>query len=114
MSGARGKILRFFISFVTIGLIVYFMRDKIQEALAILRHEVIWGWLIAAVLGYFLGLAIMALRLQCVFRVQEIQMTFSECFHLGFVGLFYNLMLPSAVGGDVAKAFYAYKHSGKK
>jgi hypothetical protein len=23
-------------------------------------------------------------------------------------------MLPSAVGGDVVKAFYAYKHSGKK
>ena len=41
-------------------------------------------------------------------------MSFLECYHLGFVGLFYNLMLPSAVGGDVAKAVYAYKHSGKK
>jgi uncharacterized protein (TIRG00374 family) len=41
-------------------------------------------------------------------------MTFRECYHLGFVGLFYNLMMPSSVGGDVAKAFYAYKHSGKK
>jgi hypothetical protein len=82
--------------------------------MAILRHEVVWGWFAAAIAGYFLGLAILAVRLQWVFRVQNIRMTFRECYHLGFVGLFYNLMLPSSVGGDVAKAFYAYKHSGKK
>jgi uncharacterized protein (TIRG00374 family) len=110
----RGKILRFAISFAAIGLIVYFMRGKLHESMAILRHEVVWGWLAAAIAGYFVGLAIIAVRLQWVFRVQDIRMTFLECYHLGFVGLFYNLMLPSAVGGDVAKAVYAYKHSGKK
>jgi len=110
----KGKILRFVISFAAIGLIVFFMRDKLHESMAILRHEVVWGWFVLAVAGYFVGLAIIAVRLQWVFRVQDIHMTFSECYHLGFVGLFYNLMLPSAVGGDVAKAVYAYKHSGKK
>ena len=110
----RGKILRFVISFAAIGIIVYFTRSKLHESMSILRHEVLWGWFAVAVAGYFLGLAIIAIRLQWVFRVQNIHMTFSECYHLGFVGLFYNLMLPSAVGGDVAKAFYAYKHSGKK
>lgn len=110
----KGKILRFFISFAAIGLIVFFMRDKLHESMAILRHEVVWGWFALAVAGYFIGLAIIAVRLQWVFRVQDIHMTFPECYHLGFVGLFYNLMLPSAVGGDVAKAVYAYKHSGKK
>ena len=114
MSGAKGKILRFVISFAAIGLIVFFMRDKLHESMAILRHEVVWGWFVAAIAGYFVGLAILAIRLQWVFRVQDIRMTFRECYHLGFVGLFYNLMLPSSVGGDVAKAVYAYKHSGKK
>jgi len=114
MSGIKGKILRFVISFAAIGLIIYFMRGKIHEAVAILRHEVVWGWFVAVIVGYFIGLAIIAVRLQCVFRVQDIRMTFHECYHLGFVGLFYNLMLPSAVGGDVAKVVYAYKHSGKK
>lgn len=110
----KGKILRFAISFAAIGLIVFFMRGKLHESMAILRHEVLWGWLAAAIGGYFIGLAIIAVRLQWVFRVQDIHMTFRDCYHLGFVGLFYNLMLPSAVGGDVAKAVYAYKHSGKK
>jgi len=113
-SGMKGKILRFVISFAAIGLIVYFMRDKLHESMAILRHEVVWGWFAASIVGYFIGLAILAVRLQWVFRVQDIHMTFRECYHLGFVGLFYNLMLPSAVGGDVVKAVYAYKHSGKK
>ena len=58
--------------------------------------------------------AFFSFRLRCVFKVQNIHMTFRECYHLGFVGLFYNLMLPSSVGGDVAKVVYAYKHSGKK
>ncbi len=114
MSAAKNKILRFAISFAAIGLIVYFMRGKLHEAIAILRHEVLWSWFAVAILGYFAGLAVLAVRLQWVFRVQDIRMTFRECYHLGFVGLFYNLMLPSAVGGDVVKAFYAYKHSGKK
>jgi hypothetical protein len=114
MNGIRGKILRFVISFAAIGVIAYIMRGKIHESMAILRHEVVWGWFALAIAGYFAGLAIIAVRLQWVFRVQDIHMTFRECFHLGFVGLFYNLFLPSAVGGDVAKAVYAYKHSGKK
>jgi uncharacterized protein (TIRG00374 family) len=110
----KGKILRFAISFAAIGVIVYVMRDKIHDSMAILRREVLWGWFALAAAGYFAGLAILAVRLQWVFRVQNIHMSFRESFHLGVVGLFYNLMLPSAVGGDVAKAFYAYKYSGKK
>jgi glycosyltransferase 2 family protein len=110
----KGKILRFSISFVSIGLIVFFMRGKLHESMAILRHEVVWGWFCLAIVFYFVGLAILAVRLQSIFRVQDIRMTFRESYHLGFVGLFYNLMLPSSVGGDMAKAFYAYKHSGKK
>jgi len=114
MSGSKGKILRILISFGAIALVVYFMRDKLHEAFAILRHEVIWGWFAAAIIGYFIGLAIIAVRLLFVFRVQNVELSFGDCYHLGFVGLFYNLILPSAVGGDVAKAFYAYKRSGKK
>ena len=114
MKGARGKILRFFISFAAVGLTIYFMRGKLHEAMGILRHEVLWSWFALAILGYFVALAILAVRLQWVFKAQNIHMSFQETYHLGFIGLFYNLMLPSAVGGDVVKAFYAYKHSGKK
>ncbi len=114
MTGAKGKILRFLISFVMLGFVIYSMRDKIHDSLGILQREVQWAWFAAAVVAYFAGLAVQAVRLQWVLRVQDIHIKFKECYYLGFVGLFYNLFLPSAVGGDVAKGYYAYKHSGKK
>lgn len=107
-------ILRAFVSILAIGLLIYFMRDKLHEAAKILRSEVIWSWFVIGILTYLAGLAILAARLLFVFRVQTIRLSFLESFYLGFVGLFFNLVFPSAVGGDIAKAYYAYKHSGKK
>ena len=114
MTGHKGKALRIGISFAAIILVLYSMRDKISASISILQTETSWEWFIAAVGIYFLGLAVIAVRLQWVLRVQEIHMKFRECYYLGFVGLFYNLFLPSAVGGDIVRAFYTYKHSGKK
>lgn len=114
MKSSLGKILRFVVSFAAMGLIVFIMRDKMHEAMQILSHEVVWGWFVGSVALYFVGLAIIAVRLAWVFKVQDIYIKFWDCYYLGFLGLFYNLFLPSAVGGDVAKAYYAYKHSGKK
>lgn len=114
MMESKNKVFRLVISFVAIFLVIYAMRDKIAGSLSVLKYETDWAWFVAAIAGYFLGLAVIAVRLQWVFRVQEICMKFKECYYLGFVGLFYNLFLPSALGGDIARAFYAYKHSGKK
>ena len=100
MMGHKGKVLRIGISFAAIFLVLYSMRDKISASLSILRDETAWGWVLAAVALYFLGLAIIAVRLQWVLRVQEIHMKFKECYYLGFVGLFYNLFLPGGIGGD--------------
>ncbi|MDD5218528.1 MAG: lysylphosphatidylglycerol synthase transmembrane domain-containing protein, partial [Candidatus Omnitrophica bacterium] len=49
-----------------------------------------------------------------IFRTQEISISYLESLYLAFMGLFFNLFFPSAIGGDVAKAYYAYKHTGKK
>ncbi len=107
------KAVRFAVSLAVLGTVLYLMRDKFHDALAILQNEVSWQWIFLAVLGYFSALALMALRLQRIFKVQNIILPFKDCYHLGFIGLFYNLMFPSAIGGDLAKIFYAAKHSGK-
>ena len=112
--GWRGLVLRLLISFGAIGFIVYSFRGKLHEAVGILRTEVIWAYFFLAAVTYLLGLCLLAIRLQWVFKVHKIAVNFMESFYLGLVGLFFNLFLPSAVGGDLVKAFYAYKHSGKK
>lgn len=111
---ARNIIVRITISFLAIAVILVFMRDKLQETWHILRSDVAWGWILAGLSSYVVANLFIAYRLKLVFKVQHIVLSFKEVCHLIFVGLFFNLFLPSAVGGDLAKAYYAYKHSGKK
>lgn len=112
--GWRGLVLRLLISFGAIGFILYSFRGKLGDAVFILKTEVVWSYFLLASLIYLVGLALLAVRLQWMFKVHKIALSFGESFYLGLVGLFFNLFLPSAVGGDVVKGYYAYKHSGKK
>lgn len=109
-----GLLFRITISVVSIFLILYFLRDELPKSYRILRYEVLWYWVAVGCLFHFAALAIQALRLKIVLRLQGISLRFMETLYLNFIGLFFNLFFPSAVGGDLAKAYYAYKHSGKK
>ncbi len=113
-SGWRSSILRLLISFGAIGIIAFLLRGKLAEAFIILKKDVAWPWFFITIATYMIGLVVLSFRLQSVFSVQKIHLKFSQTFYLGFVGLFFNLFLPSAVGGDIAKAYYAVKYSGKK
>ena len=46
--------------------------------------------------------------------VQGIKLSFWRRYYLWLISLFFNMFLPSAVGGDIAKAYYIYKDTGKK
>lgn len=114
MKSLKQGALRLFISLFSLGVLVYLLRDKLGEAIHILSTDVDWNWFLICV-GVYVGVQfIMAYRLYKIFDVQGIRLTYKETAYLCFVGLFFNLFLPSAVGGDVAKIFYAAKHSGKK
>ncbi len=108
------NLMRVAISVAALGLIIFFMRDKLSEAMQIIHKGVDWSYFGLSVLLYFVALVIMAFRIQAIFKVQQIHLSAQDSFYLNFLGLFFNLFFPSAVGGDVAKAYYAYKHSGKK
>jgi uncharacterized membrane protein YbhN (UPF0104 family) len=73
-------------------------------------------------LWYFvLGLAaftasqlIIAFRWWVLLRAQQIHITGSATIRLHFLGLFYNNVMPGAVGGDLLKAWYVTKHTNKR
>lgn len=106
--------MRVLVSLTMVVFILFFLRGKLGDSLNILITEVRWEWFVIAIIAYIVCLFLLSLRLFFVFRVQEILISYGETFYLGLVGLFFNLFFPSAVGGDVAKAYYAYKQSGKK
>lgn len=63
---------------------------------------------------FLLSLLTITFRLHAILRVQNVRISIPWLFYLGLVGQFFNVFLPSSVGGDVAKAYYAYRHSGRK
>lgn len=113
-SGWKSLVVRISTTLLAFGVIIYWVRDKWDETLQILRHDVLWEWFALGVLVYGLGLLVISKRLQVVFKVQKIHISFWETVYVGMIGLFFNLFLPSAVGGDLAKGYYAAKISGKK
>ncbi|MSR77969.1 MAG: flippase-like domain-containing protein [Candidatus Omnitrophica bacterium] len=109
-----GTILRFLISILAISLIVFFMRDKLAEAAHILRTEVDWKIYSLAIGVYFLGSLFLALRLRLIWSLQKITTSLAEVLRINFIGLFFSFFLPSAIGGDVAKIYYASQHTKDK
>lgn len=106
-------LLRMGISFGALGIVFYLFRSKIDQVGNILLTAR-WEFLIAAFAIYFSALAIMTYRLKIVMAVQRMAISLKKLFALGLVGLFFNNLLPSSIGGDAVKAYYAYRLTGKK
>jgi len=62
------------------------------------------GWVVAAALALFCGLAVSALRWRAYLDALEIYLPFPTVLRLYFVGTFFNAFLPSGIGGDGYKA----------
>ena len=114
MKPSKGFLLRVFVSLAVLGGLIYVLRSKLGEAIHILGRGFEWKWFTLAVIVYFLAIAVISWRLQLVFKVQEVKVRLSQAFYLSLLGLFFNLFFPSAMGGDVAKGYFAYQYSGKK
>lgn len=57
---------------------------------------------------------IIAVRWWLLLRAQSIHIDVSAAIRLFFLGLFYNNVMPGAVGGDLLKAWYVTKHTDKR
>jgi uncharacterized membrane protein YbhN (UPF0104 family) len=83
---------------------------QIRLAAASLRLE--W-WLVAVVL-YVLTQVISALRWQLLARPLGFARSLREYTAFYFIGMFFNLFLPTSVGGDVVRAWYLDGGSGRR
>ncbi len=105
--------LRLAVSAACVAGISYVMRDKLQDAVVTLRHGVAWQWFIAAGITFLAAQILLTQRLLVLLRAHQIRMSLSKGLVLNFCGLFFNLFLPSAVGGDIAKGVMIAKCTGK-
>lgn len=91
---------------VSVALLTYlaFKADwpRVAEAFAHLR----WGWWLSAVAVLLVTQFFSARRWQMLAQAVGVGKTFSEILGYYFIGMFFNLVLPTSVGGDVVRAYY--------
>lgn len=105
-------LLRFGISGGLIGLILYLYRGQLPKVGEIIAN-VDPFWAIAACVLFFANLVVIAFRLKWLFNLHGIAFSVGFSYYLNLIAFFFNNVLPSAVGGEAVKGYYAYKHSGK-
>ena len=69
---------------------------------------------ILAVLVFYAGLCLIGLRWWVFMRAQEIHIPAFLAVKLTFLGQFFTNFLPSAVGGDLVRAWYVSQHTDKR
>ena len=70
--------------------------------------------LFSLAVGLFLfTVALLSVRLNLLFAGEGLRITLGRVIQLNFIGFFFNNFMPTAVGGDIVKAYYAHKQTGK-
>ncbi len=106
-------ITRFAISFGLLFLLIWIMRKDAGNVLNILKHSDKAFILGSIVINALLSIAL-AYRLKLLISGQNVFLSIKDAVYLTFVGYFYNNFLPTAIGGDIAKAYYASKKTNNK
>lgn len=109
-----GYIIRGAVSLLFISILLYIMRDKYGQILAVLKSTSML-FFSAAVIVFAIAIAIASVRFKLIVDAQgDVSITFLEAFSLTFIGYFFNNFLPTSIGGDVVKAYYLSKKSSDK
>ncbi len=102
--------LRIFISIILLLILCFFMRGRFDELLNTIRSVNIGLFLLSLTVASCI-LVIHAFRLKCLFEIQKIYFSGVEAIKLVFMGVFFNNFMPSTIGGDVVKLYYAKKRA---
>ena len=105
------KRLRLAASLLLLGVLAWRVDwSQVRDSFASLRLEL---WLLAA-LVYAGTQAVSAARWQLLARPLGFQEPFGRYLGYYYVGMFFNLVLPTSIGGDVVRAWYLDGKSGRR
>jgi hypothetical protein len=114
---SRGKVHPLWIALkgaISLGLITVVFW-KIDFAALWGKSRQLSGALIVAVVLMFLAQTLVAAgRWWLILRHHHLGIRLSTAVRICLIGAFFNQLLPSSIGGDVARAWYVYRYGGSK
>jgi glycosyltransferase 2 family protein len=99
---------------VTVGLLAWLAWRMDWPRLTEVFQHLQLGWWLAAVALYFAAQFISALRWQLLSRPLGFGQPLRRYVGYYFIGMYFNLLLPTSVGGDVVRAWYLDSRSGHR
>jgi uncharacterized protein (TIRG00374 family) len=106
-------VLRLTISLGLIVVLFFIVSDRFTDILYRLSN-IQYFIFVLSLLCFLLAQVLLAFRFKELLKATGVTFTLAECIRLHLVGIFFNNFLPTSVGGDVVKAYYTGRHSGKK
>ena len=104
-SASRAAWLRwFFRLLIGIGLVVFLASRHDNAALLRAFRLTSWPFLIGAVAFYWAGQLLSAWKWKLLLRAQNAEVSYADCCRLYAVGMFWNLWMPTNIGGDAVRA----------
>jgi uncharacterized protein (TIRG00374 family) len=104
-------LIKLAISAALLAIVGVLNRESFAETLA---YQPSPGRLAAALCWYLAGVMLAFARWWLLVRAVELPFSLREAFRLGWIGMFFNLVIPGAVGGDVVKAAYLMRDQDRK
>ena len=105
--------IKIVVTVVIISLLYWMIKDNFAQLLLSLRSANLTYVLIAFVI-FFINVLLATQRLGLIFSAQGIYINAKELIRLTFIGFFFNSFLPTGIGGDVIKGYYATKKFSHK
>lgn len=111
----KQRLTRFLQLLVTVGILWWIFRDpEIRANMSRVLRNANPFWLVAGLLIGALGDVSNILRWGIFLRVQGITTPWSRITQIFLSGLFFNLVLPGATGGDMVRLLYMVREENRK
>jgi uncharacterized protein (TIRG00374 family) len=104
-----GFILKIGISIILLGYLFHKI-DLIELKNTLIRAR--WAYVFLALGIYIAGQILNSYKWALLIKTKDAVIPFSKLVSYYFIGMFFNLGLPSIVGGDIPRGYYLYKDYG--
>ncbi len=99
---------------ICIGILWFvFSRVDLSEVYQLIKGINLWAFLLTLLL-FFIAIFLFTIRWGIILRNLQININLKTLISLQFIGMFFNLFLPTSAGGDVIKAYYLSNISKKR